>query len=169
MAQRLFALDNNFPEPIVTVLQDYLVEAELVPVRLIDERLQTVDDWELLLALHHHERPWDGLVTTDSSMLEQAREMSVLCQTKLTLVAAMAAGHDPVMATGLLFTHLPNVCERTRPDVAQLWPLRPANRPHTDPWERLTAIGARDDREATDIYDENKLDGTGLARDPLAE
>jgi hypothetical protein len=67
----LFALDQNFPEPIVAALDDYIVEAELVPVRLIDPQLAELDDWELLLALHHDARPWAGLVTTDSGILSQ--------------------------------------------------------------------------------------------------
>ena len=71
---RLFALDENFPEPIVDMLAPFLVEAELVPLDRIDPRLPEMDDWELLLALHHHGREWDGLITTDSSMLKQPRE-----------------------------------------------------------------------------------------------
>ncbi len=42
-------------------------DATLVPLDRIDTRLSTLDDWELLLALHHHADPWDGLITTDSS------------------------------------------------------------------------------------------------------
>ena len=80
---RLFALDKNFPEPIVGVLSDFQADAQLVPLDRIDQRMSTLDDWELLLALHD---PWDGLVTTDSSMLSQGRELATLIQTKLTLV-----------------------------------------------------------------------------------
>lgn len=63
--RRLFALDQGFPLPIVDVLAKYMVEAELVALDEIDERLAILDDWELLLALHHHERAWDGLTTDD--------------------------------------------------------------------------------------------------------
>ncbi|MGH2834292.1 MAG: hypothetical protein ACRDK2_16100 [Solirubrobacteraceae bacterium] len=80
---RLFALDKNFPEPIVGVLSDFQADAQLVPLDRIDQRMSTLDDWELLLALHHHADPWDGLVTTDSSMLSQGRELAKLIQTKL--------------------------------------------------------------------------------------
>jgi hypothetical protein len=106
---RLFALDQNFPQPIVKVLQDYQVDAELVPLRAVDERMSELDDWELLLALRHHSRPWDGLITTDSSILFQALELSVLIQTRLTLVVTLEAGHNPVRAAGLLFTHLAGI------------------------------------------------------------
>jgi hypothetical protein len=73
LAPVLFALDQNFPQPIVNALTRFQAHAELVPVRQIDERMSDLDDWELLLALHHHERPWAGLITTDSSMLSQVR------------------------------------------------------------------------------------------------
>jgi hypothetical protein len=116
---RLFALDHNFPQPIVEVLADFMTEAELVPLQEIDSRLpEFQNDWEVLLALHHHARPWDGLVTTDSSMIQLPRELAVLMQTKLTLVVALEAGHDPLKATGLVLAHLPGICARTDPDVA---------------------------------------------------
>jgi hypothetical protein len=50
---RRLALDQNFPEPIVDGLADWLAsDAELVPIRRIDDRMATLDDWEVLLALH---------------------------------------------------------------------------------------------------------------------
>ncbi len=61
-----------------------------------------LDDWELLLALHHHADAWDGLITTDSSILNQGPELAALIQTRLTLVVAMESGHNPVKASGLL-------------------------------------------------------------------
>ncbi len=64
---RLFALDRNFPQPIVDVLSDVQADATLVSLDRIDKHISTLDDWELLLALHHHTDPWDGLITTDSS------------------------------------------------------------------------------------------------------
>jgi hypothetical protein len=79
---RLLALDQNFPEPIVDALADFLAEdAELVPIRRIDPRLPTADDWLVLQALHSDHRPWDGLITSDSNMLGLPKELAVLCQT----------------------------------------------------------------------------------------
>ena len=83
---RLFALDHNFPDPIVSVLLDFQADAELVRVDAIDARMADLDDWELLLALHHHARSWDGLITTDSSMLKQGPELAALIKTRPTLV-----------------------------------------------------------------------------------
>ena len=117
---RLFALDQNFPQPIIQALDAFIPEAELVPVWEIDRLLAELDDWEVLLALHHHQRPWDGLITTDSGMVKLPREMATLRQTNLTLVVARDAGHDPIKATGLLFTHLAYICEKTTPDEPQV-------------------------------------------------
>jgi hypothetical protein len=102
---RLFALDHNFPQPIVAVLGEFQADAELVRIDEIDPRMADLDDWELLLALHHHVKPWDGLITTDSSMLTQGPELAALLQTKLTLVVAMEAGHNPVKASGVCCSH----------------------------------------------------------------
>lgn len=165
---RLFALDQNFPQPIVETLREFMTEAELVAVGDIDPRLTEVDDWELLLALHHHERDWDGLITTDSGMLSIPRELSVLMQTGLTLVVAAAAGHDPLKATGLVLAYLPWIAAHTEEGHPQLWVLRAANRPHDDPWDWLSKVAQRRDTTATALYDEEKLTDAELAQDPLA-
>jgi hypothetical protein len=90
--RRLFAIDHNFPEPLIATLADIL-PAEFVPVRKIDDSFSDLADWQLLLELHRHERPWDGLVTNDDAMLSLAKEMTVLQQTQLTLVIAKGEGH----------------------------------------------------------------------------
>jgi hypothetical protein len=165
---RLFALDHNFPQPIVDALAEFLVETELVRVDRVDPRMSDMDDWELLLSLHHHPRPWDGLITTDSSMLNQPRELSVLIQTRLTLVVAIASGDDPLKATGLLFAHLAGICNRTSPDKPQVWKLRTAERNGDDPWEDLKRVARHQHREAGDLWAEFQLDDAGLARNPLS-
>lgn len=112
---RLFALDHNFPDPIVSALADFQVDAQLTRIDQIHPAMADLGDWELLLALRQHPEPWDGLITTDSSMLSQGPELAALIQTKLTLVVATAAGHDPVKASGLLFAYLSGICKRTSP------------------------------------------------------
>jgi hypothetical protein len=168
LAPVLFALDQNFPQPIVNALTRFQARAELVPVWQIDERMSDLEDWELLLALHHHERPWAGLITTDSSMLSQARELATLMKTHLTLVVAMASGHDPVKASGLVFAHLGNVAKRTDPRRAQIFTLRAANRPAEDPWEDfLRPVARKQGRDAAALYAEASPDEFELATDPL--
>jgi hypothetical protein len=165
----LFALDQNFPEPIVRVLDSYIPEAELVPLRHVDRHLTAdVDDWEVLLALHHHERDWDGLITTDTGMLNLPREMAVIRQTNMTLVIAEEAGHDPIRATGLLFTHLSWIARHTTPDEPQIWPLRANNRPAHDPWEYLERIADHQNLSVEAVWQDARLTKTEIETDPLA-
>ncbi|HWM54981.1 MAG TPA: hypothetical protein VNO20_06305 [Solirubrobacterales bacterium] len=169
---RLFALDHNFPEPIVEVLsevQEGSGDADLVSVSDIDPRMADLDDWQIMLALHHHERPWDGLITTDSSILNQPPELAVLLQTKLTLIVAMAAGDDPIKATGLLFAYLGGICSRTDPDTSQVWKLRAASRAADRPWDDLKRAADHQHRNVEDLWQENRLGEKEFAADPLAE
>lgn len=166
---RLFALDQNFPNPIVSVLAEFETDAELVRVDRIHERLAVLEDWELLLALHHHAQPWDGLITTDSSMLNQGRELAALIQTKLTLVVALEAGHNPVKASGLLFAYLGGICQRTQRDKPQVWTLNALNRPHREPWQYIERFAEHNNRDTEDVWREFKLSPADLARDPLVD
>ena len=164
----LFALDQNFPEPIVDALDAFIPEAELVPLREIDPLLTAdMDDWEVLLALSHHPQAWDGLVTTDSGILNLPKELAVLMQTKLTLVVAEAAGHDPVRATGLVLTHLSWIAKKTNPSEAQLWRLSANNRPARDPWEALRRVADHQNRDVDALWREARLTKAELAVDPL--
>lgn len=162
-----FALDQNFPTPAVEALRDLLIEAELVSIRDIDDRLSRMDDWELLLALHHRKPRIDGLITADSSMTSLPREMCVLAQTRLTLVVAAAVGHDPLKATGLVLAHLPNICKQSKPNLAQVWTLRATSRPHETPEHYLTAIAKRERRAIEKLRSEHRLSPAELGRDPL--
>ena len=165
---RRFALDQNFPEPIVDGLADWLAsDAELVPIRRVDQRMATLDDWEVLAALHADAVPWDGLITTDAKILSLPRELAVLSQTKLTLVVAEAVGHDPIKATGLVLAHLGRICEQTRPDAAQIWRLRTSTKPADDPWDFLTRVAERRDKSAQALYASERLSKEQLRRSPL--
>ena len=165
---RLFALDRNFPQPIVNVLSEFQADAELVRIDEISDRMSDLQDWELLLALYHHAESWDGLITTDSSMLNQGPELAALIQTKLTLVVAMESGHNPVKASGLVFAYLAGICQRTRPDKPQVWTLNAANRPHREPWGFLERFADHNNRTTTDVWEEFRLSADSLAQDPLA-
>jgi hypothetical protein len=165
---RLFALDHNFPDPIVAVLAEVQADAQLVRIDQIDPRMPDLDDWELLLALHLHPEPWDGLITTESSILNQRPGLATLIQTKLTLVVAMASGHDPVKASGLLFAYLGGICKRTLPDEPQVWTLHAASNPHREPWHFLARFADHNSRNIDDVWAEFKLTPEQLANDPLA-
>lgn len=167
--RRLFALDQNFPAPIVEALEEYVFDAELVQVSKIDKRMSRLDDWELFVALHQHERPWDGLVTTDSSMLDLPRELAAIMQTKSTVVVAEDAGHDPIKATGLLFAHISGICKKTDPDVAQVWKLQTKTSAASNPWEIFTRVAAHQNLSASKLRKEAWLTEAELDRDPLSK
>ncbi len=150
------------------VLAEFQADAKLVRVDQIDFRMPDLDDWELLLSLYHHADPWDGLITTDSSMLNQGPELAALIQTKLTLIVAVASGHDPVKASGLLFAYLGGICKRTRPDLPQVWTLNAASNPHREPWDFLKRFAEHNDRAVDDVWAEYKLTAKQLDSDPLA-
>ncbi len=165
---RRFALDQNFPEPIVNALAAWLrVDAELVPIRTIHSRMATIDDWEILHALHAADERWDGLITTDARMLSLPKELALLCQTRLTLVVAEAVGHDPIKATGLILAHIGRICDQTRPDRSQVWRLRTNTRPADDPWTFVTQAAERRGETAADLYAREQLDAAELQRSPL--
>lgn len=82
-------------------------------------------------------------------------------------MVAVASGHNPVKASGLLFAYLAGVCQRTTPDRAQVWRLNAANRPPEEPWDFLKRFAEHNDRPADDVWAEFKLSVTELARDPL--
>jgi hypothetical protein len=163
----LFAVDQAFPLPIVETLRDFQTDAELVRLSEIDTRLAELDDWEVLLALHHHVRPWDGLITTDSSMLNEAPSLAVLEQTKLTLVIAMGAGHDPVKASGLLFAYLGRICKLTQRDEGQIWQLKAGNILPGAPEDALARVADHQNLPLDDLIAAARLDDKALAHDPL--
>ncbi|HEX5759540.1 MAG TPA: hypothetical protein VF121_10125 [Thermoanaerobaculia bacterium] len=165
-----FALDQNFPAPIVTALRDYIVEADLVAIGDIHPRLPTLDDWQLLVVLSRESPTCDGLVTTDNSMLLQERELAVLIQTKLTLVVADAAGDDPIKATGLGLAYLPWIAKRKHRHQAQVWLLRTMPRPAEDPWERLKRIATQQGEvDPKTLYAKHKIAAPAqLAKELLA-
>jgi hypothetical protein len=166
---RLFALDQNFPEPLVDAVSPFMPEVELVPIRKIDPRLADMEDWQVLLALHRSAQPWDGLVTTDSSMLKQPRELAVLRQSNLTLVVTHASGHDPIKATGLLLTHMDSICHLTTDAEPQIWELVTRKRYPSDPWTHLERVAEHQNRDVEEMWNEVRLSAQELARDPLAD
>lgn len=151
-----FALDQNFPLNVITAL-GHIPEAALVPLQLVDPTLtRGKEDWEILLALY--KRGYDGFVTADSSMLALPKELAVLIQTRLTLVVTDGVGHDSIEATGLLLIHLPHIAHQSKPDLPQLWRLRPpSRRNHTEPWDTLTHVAERQNLSARALFRRERL------------
>lgn len=57
----------------------------------------------MVLALK--QRDAEALVTCDDNMLLVPRVVAVIEQTRFTVASCRAAGHDPVLATGILLAH----------------------------------------------------------------
>lgn len=165
----LFALDHNYPAPIIEQAKPYLASVELVYIEDIDPRLPDFEDWELLLALHHHLYEWDGLISNDTSMLDQERELAVLGYTQLTLVAPVAAGHDPIRSTGRVLAHIEDIAARTTPRKPQVWRLsgRTGGGDHPDRFLERLAEKARID--PIDLRKEAMPANAVLRQNPLAQ
>lgn len=163
-----FALDHNFPQPVVEAL-GYIREAKLVPLKEVDERLtRDCEDWQILLALHQLGN-FDGFITLDSAMAWLPKEMAVLRQTRLTLVVLERVGHDPILATGLLLIHLGHIARQTVRRVGQLWILRPPGlTSHITPLQQLETIASRAGSTAMSLYEKEKLTRSELTRPVLA-
>jgi len=133
---------------------------ELVPIRAIDAAWTDLEDWELLLALHRHERNWDGMITNDEDMLSLAKEMTVLSQTALTLVVAKGEGHNPIRAVGALLCHVPFICHHTTRDRAQVWNLRVSQKNYDAVQVYLEKIAAKDGITVSGLVANNRVPAT---------
>ncbi|MBV9817026.1 MAG: hypothetical protein JOZ07_01595 [Solirubrobacterales bacterium] len=156
---RLFALDHNFPDPIVSVLAGSQPDAQLERISEIHPGMADLEDWELLVALHQHATPWDGLITTDSSMLKQGSPSS--SQPPLAMIRSRRPGCSLPISAGS--------AKRTRPDEAQVWTLRAANRQPDAPWGCLERFAAHNNRNTDSAWHEFRLADAQLARDPLGD
>jgi hypothetical protein len=85
----------------------------------------------------------------------------------LTLVVVVAAGHDPIKATGLLLAHLSAVCEKTRPDRPQVWTLATTKKAPDDAWDDMTRAAERHETTAEALYRREQLTADELSGDPL--
>lgn len=164
----LFALDHNYPAPIIERARPYLSGVELVPIEDIDPRLTELEDWELLLALHHHSREWDGMISNDTSMLAQERELAVLGYTCLTLVAPAAAGHDPIRSTGLVLGHIEDIASRTTPRRPQVWKLSGRTGGGHHPDQFIAKLAKKAQLDPLDLRKSGMPAKAILQRDPLA-
>ncbi|MEX2394746.1 MAG: hypothetical protein WD826_09745 [Actinomycetota bacterium] len=154
-------LDHNFPQPILDVLDEYLVEVELTPIRRIDSRLPALEDRDLFVALHQLGFP--GLITANYKMLKNPRELAALMSTKLTVFAIEGVGHDPLRATGALLLDLPGALKRFERDKAQVFWLRPRQPQPTDPWDLFTKAAGQIGEERQALFDRLRVPPDELA------
>lgn len=150
-------LDHNFPEPILVCLDQFITDVRLIPIRLIDPRLPELEDRQLLIALH--QLGFRALVTMNYRMLDNARELAAILKTKISVFAIEEAGHDPLMATGILLFDLPGAIRRYSPGRAQVFRFRHNQpRPVKSPWnDEFVPIAQRMGRQASELYDEVRV------------
>lgn len=111
---RPIALDHNFPEPILRCVVPWLPEFAFHWVKdLPPGDLNELEDHDLVYELHR--RGFPVMVTNNHKMLDDARVLVAIEQTRLTVVAIQAAGDDPIFATGVLLRDLTDVIKRNVP------------------------------------------------------
>lgn len=153
--RRRFALDHNFPAPVLRSFALLLPFVDLVPISEIDPAWPDLPDAELLVELARSGH-WDGLVTNDDNMPSLPREMAVLSQTDLTLVVARGEGSNPVRAVGVLLSHLSHICHQTT-NRPQIWRLRVRQKPEGSPREYLESIAERTGTTIEAILREHRI------------
>ena len=144
-------MDENFPDPLVLEIANrFTPELDLQPIRTIEPRLTGgVGDHRVILGLH--QLRIEGLVTNDANMLSLPEVLSVIEQTGFSVVACESSGHDALVATGLLLTHLGRVARRHQPRAPQVWLLRAPDRGPERFQELKTSTEARTGLKVADF------------------
>jgi hypothetical protein len=135
------ALDQNFPTPILDKIAPYLQDVEFVALRHIDSRMTTLDDRQLIIALHQSK--WAGLVTNNYRMLENPSELAAIVATKLSVFAVAGVGDDPIRPTGAVLLDLPAAIKKLDTRKAQVFWMKPRNPPPEDPRELFRRLAVR--------------------------
>ena len=154
------ALDQNFPTPILAALADFIVDIELIPLRKIDQRLSTLDDRTLVIALR--QLGFEGLVTNNYKMLKNPKELAAIVATKLTVFAIEGVGDDPIRATGALLLDLPGALKRMGSRKAQVFWMRPRNLMPEDPMVWFQRAADHQHRDAGALFAELSVSKTEL-------
>ena len=135
------ALDQNFPTPILDRIAPFLQDIEFVPLRHIDQRMPTLDDRQLIIALH--QAKWAGLVTNNYRMLENPSELAAIVATKLSVFAVAGVGDDPIRATGAILLDLPAAIKRLDSRKGQVFWMKPRHPPLQDPRDLFDQLALR--------------------------
>ena len=160
------ALDQNFPESILAALGRFVPEAELVPLRKIEDRLPTLDDRALVIALH--QLGFRGLVTNNYKMLKNPKELAAIIRTRVTVFAIEGVGDDPIRATGALLLDLPGALKRFDSRRSQVFWMRPRNPAPVDPMELLARAAEHQHRTPSELLAEVEVSDAELRQRALA-
>ena len=153
-------LDHNFPEPIVDCLKPWMGSTELLPLRHIDERLTTLDDRALLIALH--QLGFAGLVTLNYRMLRNPSELAAVIKTGITVFAIEGVGHDPLRATGALLLDLPVALNAVEAGSKGVFWLRPRVPQPQDPRKLFDKTATRRHEDPDELYASVQVSDTEL-------
>lgn len=143
-------LDQNFPEPILTALEPWMGDIQLVPLRKIDPRLPELDDRRLLIALK--QLGFEGLVTLNHKMLRNPRELAAVLKTGVTVFAVEGVGHDPIRATGALLLDLRPAVNAVQAGRSGVFWLRPRAPKPRDPWDLFKEAAEKRNEDAEHLY-----------------
>lgn len=108
------------------------------------------------------------MISNDTSMLDQERELAVLGYTHLTLVAPVAAGHDPIRSTGLVLAHIENIASQTTPRRPQVWRLSGRSGSGQHPDRFIEKLATRAGLDPITLRKEAMPSKSVLQRNPLA-
>lgn len=154
-------LDHNFPERILDSLREFITEANLIPLRRIDERLPDLDDRQLVIALHQLGFP--GFVTSNYKMLQNPRELAAVIATEVCVFAIEGVGHDPIRATGALLLDLPSAVRAMEAGRRGVFWLRPRSPQPQDPNDLFNRMAQRRKENPKDLYNQVKVTGEELS------
>lgn len=97
-------------------------------------------------------------MTNDHHMLDLPEVLAIIKQTRFSVVACVRAGDDPLVATGMLLTHLGNVAKRHSSRTTQVWRLNTVEKRPEDFKRLLQAVEGRTGRKIRDYeLDEESL------------
>lgn len=112
---------------MLDVVRKWTTELELVPLNDIDSRLtKDLGDHRVIQGLW--QLGFQGLVTCDDSMVWLPEVVSIVRQTRFSVVACKDSGHDALKASGLLLTQIQGVAKRHDPARPQIWILNVVER-----------------------------------------
>lgn len=132
----------------------------MITLRKIDERLSTLDDRTLAIALR--QLGFEGLVTNNYKMLKNPKELAAIVATKLTVIAIEGVGDDPIRATGALLLDLPGALKRMDSRKAQVFWMRPRNPMPEDPMALFQLAADHQHRDAGALLAELSVSKTDL-------
>lgn len=153
-------LDHNFPEPVLSCLERFIPDAQLLPIRHIHPKLPRLEDRRLLIALHV--LGYRALVTNDYKMLKNPLPLAALCKTKLTVFAIEGLGDDPIRAAGALLLNMPPLVKAISTGQTGAFRLKPRNPRLSDPWDLFKKAAERRKEDALSLYEQLKVTDADL-------